>query len=67
MNAQLAQNIKDAAKMIPQLPSEARGKWVIIHEERLRGYDRGYFPSREAAEEAAGWEGIAAEAYIVQV
>ena len=67
MNAQLAQNIKDAAKMIPQLPSEARGKWVIIHEESLRGYDTPYFPSREAAEEAAGREGIAAEAYIVQV
>ena len=67
MNAQLAQNIKDAAKMIPQLPSEARGTWVIIHEENLRGYDTPYFSSRGAAEEAAGWEGIAAEAYIVQI
>ena len=67
MNAQLAKNMEDAAEMIRELPSEARGKWVIVHEERLRGYGTPYFLSREAPEEAAQREGIAAEAYIAQV
>ena len=59
--------MKDAAKMIGELPSEATGSWIIVHEERLIGYDTPYFPSREAAEVATQQEGIAAEAYVVQV
>lgn len=59
--------MKDAAKMIGGLPSEATGNWDIVHEERLRGYSTPYLLPGEAVEEAEKREGIAAEACIVQV
>ena len=66
---QSLKNIKAAAVMLPELRSyaEASGKWVIIHDEKLVGYDTPYFLSREAAVEAARRVDIIAEAYIVQV